>query len=152
MSPAMSSRSTVVDLRLFRISVVPTKPAADEWYLFCPLMCESLPATLQLYQAGVRVPFFINGPGFKNEAGDSTGRLVANVDLARSLFDIATGDDDYPFFTDGISFLPILKGKSVSIPTCRPPYHVSAVSMAQQLPKKCNGIRLVASASCCSLI
>jgi arylsulfatase A-like enzyme len=66
----------------------------------------------QLYQAGAVVPFFISGPNFI-EGGRIDENLVSNVDLARTLFEVASGDDSYPFFTDGISFLPIVRGEEV---------------------------------------
>ena len=69
---------------------------------------------VQLYNAGVKAPFFARGPGFRKIKGAGGERLISNIDLARTMFDVATGNDDYPFKTDGISFLPVLKDIPVS--------------------------------------
>ena len=57
---------------------------------------------------------FISGPGFRRIKDAGAERLISNIDLARTMIEVATGDDDYPFRTDGISFLPVLKDKPVT--------------------------------------
>jgi N-acetylglucosamine-6-sulfatase len=60
-----------------------------------------------LYEPSIRVPLIIRGPGIP--AGRTSAALVANIDLAPTLVDIADARAGRP--ADGISLLPIAEGR-----------------------------------------
>ncbi|MBK9923953.1 MAG: sulfatase [Anaerolineales bacterium] len=56
------------------------------------------------YEEDIRVPFLIRGPGI--QPGTTVTQMVANIDVAPSLADMANAKA--PDFVDGRSFLPLL--------------------------------------------
>ena len=58
------------------------------------------------YETDVRVPFFCRGPGIA--PGTKVGQIVANIDIAPTLLDLA--GVTVPNIMDGRSFAPLLKG------------------------------------------
>ncbi len=60
-----------------------------------------------LYEPSIRVPLIIRGPGLP--AGRTSSAMVANIDLAPTLVDIANARAGRP--ADGISLLPIAEGR-----------------------------------------
>jgi arylsulfatase A-like enzyme len=65
---------------------------------------------LTCYDAGARQPCLVRWPGAV-DPGTSCDRLVSNVDLAPTLFDIAGVDPGPQYTVDGQSFLPVLTGE-----------------------------------------
>ena len=61
-----------------------------------------------LYEGGIRVPMIASWPG-KIKAGTETNHISAFWDVMPTLCDIA--ETKYPEFTDGLSFLSVLKGE-----------------------------------------
>jgi len=60
------------------------------------------------YETDIRIPLFIRGPGIK--AGTPFDEMVANVDIAPTILDLA--GLPVPPIMDGRSMAPILKGKT----------------------------------------
>ena len=60
-----------------------------------------------LYEPSIRVPLIVRGPGIP--AGRTSSAMVANIDLAPTLVDIADARAGRP--ADGISLLPIAQGR-----------------------------------------
>jgi arylsulfatase len=61
-----------------------------------------------VYEGGIRVPMIASWPGII-KPGSETNHISAFWDVMPSLCDIA--ETDYPGYSDGISFLPVLKGE-----------------------------------------
>lgn len=64
------------------------------------------------YEEDIRVPLYIRGPGIA--PGSSIDHLVGNVDLAPTICEIAGARIDPRVKVDGRSFLPLVKGQSVT--------------------------------------
>lgn len=61
-----------------------------------------------LYEGGVRVPFFVSGPGVP--PGSVCHTPVAGYDLLPTFYDLAGGRSPLPGYIDGGSFAPLLAG------------------------------------------
>ena len=66
---------------------------------------------LQIYQGGALAPFFAMGPA-PFDKPQTISQAVSTVDITPTMMDIA-GSADYPYLTDGQSFLPLLRGDKV---------------------------------------
>merc|ERR1712066_684943 len=62
------------------------------------------------YETDIRVPFFIRGPGIK--AGTQLDEMIANIDIAPTLLDLA--GLPVPSIMDGMSLKPLLTGQQKS--------------------------------------
>ena len=58
-----------------------------------------------MYETDIRVPFVVSGPGFPRNV--TTDRVVLNVDIAPSIYELITGEPNQDM--DGVSFVPYLK-------------------------------------------
>ncbi|MDR2776141.1 MAG: sulfatase [Tannerella sp.] len=65
-----------------------------------------------LYEGGIRVPLFVRWPGV-TRAGTSTSTPVIGIDFYPSFLEIAGITQPLNNETDGVSFLPLLKGKDL---------------------------------------
>lgn len=79
-----------------------------------------------LYENDIRVPFIITGPGIPRNI--TTDRPVMNIDIAPSIYQLVTGDEDLPSNMDGSSFIPYLRSLQDEIEGKAPvgaedPYH-----------------------------
>ena len=63
---------------------------------------------MDLYEGGIRIPFMVRWPG-KVRAGSGSTHISTQYDLMATLADITRSDIDE---TDGISFLPELRGRN----------------------------------------
>ena len=64
-------------------------------------------AKQSLNEGGIRVPFFVKGPGIKPNSYCHTP--VAGYDLLATFYDFAGGKDPLPSDVDGASIMPLLK-------------------------------------------
>lgn len=64
-----------------------------------------------LYEGGIRVPLFVRWPGV-TRAGASTSTPVIGIDFYPSFLEIAGITQPLNSETDGVSFLPLLKGEN----------------------------------------
>lgn len=69
----------------------------------------------QMYEHDLRVPFVVVGPGVPK--GIETDRVVMNVDIAPSIYELVTGNSDPHPSMDGVSFVPYLKSLQESLVT-----------------------------------
>jgi len=67
------------------------------------------------HEGGIRVPCLVRWPG-KFAPGRKVDRIAAHIDLAPTLLQIAAVKKPAPVKFDGVSLLPLLKGKSVRWP------------------------------------
>ena len=63
-----------------------------------------------VYDGGIRVPCFFRWPGHF-EAGKEIDGIAAHIDLMPTILDICRVDQQLPNPIDGISLLPVIKGK-----------------------------------------
>ena len=66
---------------------------------------------LQIYQGGALVPFFAMGPA-PFDKPQTVSHAISTVDIAPTMMDLA--GYEYPYLTDGQSFLPLVRGDEVS--------------------------------------
>ncbi len=59
------------------------------------------------YEESARVPLIVSGPGFPG--GETSEQLVANIDLAPTIVDLASAEPELEF--DGTSLLPFAEGE-----------------------------------------
>ena len=67
----------------------------------------------QMYEHDLRVPFIVVGPGVPK--GIETDRVVMNVDIAPSIYELITGNTEPHPSMDGVSFMPYLKSLQNSL-------------------------------------
>ena len=66
-------------------------------------------------EGGIRVPFIINWPG-KLLPGTEIHENLAHIDVLPTLLELVSKDFDYPNPIDGVSFAPLLKGETDTMP------------------------------------
>ncbi len=68
-----------------------------------------------VYENGIRVPFFIRWPG-KFQGDRKLNNISAHIDVLPTLLEAVKAKPDVRLKPDGISLMPILTGKSISLP------------------------------------
>ena len=74
----------------------------------------NVPAKGTIYEDGVRVPFIVRYPNVVKGA-QVTDRLVQNIDIAPTAFDLAGASIPIDMHLDGISMMPMLTGDQEKI-------------------------------------
>lgn len=69
---------------------------------------------MELYDGGIKTGLLIGAPMYSNTTGEICERLVSNVDLVPTIFDLL--NQPIPSFIEGKSFADVLQKKSLSSP------------------------------------